>query len=155
MIYSEYTNLENEIQKLNEHKKYLENSVNIQIFDLNYPESISRNISIKRLDTVAELKRLFYNKTKLQGIYFTYTGFLSPKERRNIAKARGVDLSSSIPEFNEDYTQIVFRKTSPIEKEEYLKNTEYINDVLPNGGIIYVLSYKGASTINSMNVINT
>jgi hypothetical protein len=155
MIHPQYANLEDEIQKLNKQKKYLEEFVDIQIFDLNYPNTISKKISIKRLDTVAELKRLFYNKAKQQGSPFAYTGFLSSQERRNIAKERGVELSASIPEFNEDYTKIVFRKSSPIEKEEYLKNTDYINEVLPDGGIIYVLSYRGASTINSMNMLNS
>ena len=150
MEYSQYANLKNEIQKLNKQKQYLEEYVDIQIFDLNYPTTISKNISVRRMDNVLELKQLFYNKAKLQGMHFSYTGFLTPKERRDIAKARGVELSASIPEFNEDYSKIVFRKTSPIEKEEYLANTDFINDVLPNGGIIYVLSRRGATVINSI-----
>jgi hypothetical protein len=150
MEYSQYANLKNEIQKLNKQKQYLEEYIDIKIFDLNYPKLLCKNISIRRLDTVLELKRLFYEKAKLQGMHFSYTGFLTPQERRDIAKARGVELSASIPEFNEDYSRIVFRKTSPVEKEEYLANTDFINDVLPNGGIIYVLSYKGAASINSI-----
>ncbi len=146
MEYSQYTNLENEIQKLNKQKQYLEEYVDIKIFDLNYPKTIYKIISIKRLDNVLELKRLFYNKAKLQGMSFSYTGLLTLQERRNIAKERGVELSASIPEFNKDYSKIVFRKSSPLEKEEYLKNTDFINDVLVNGGIIYVLSHIGAKS---------
>ena len=148
MAYPLYETINNEIKKLNEQKIYLEEFVNIKIYDLNYPTTLYRKISIRRLDNVIELKRLFYNKAKEQGIHFSYTGFLSHSERMKIANKRGEPLSASIPEFNEDYSKIVFRKSSPLSKEEYLKNAEYINDVLPNGGTIYVLSHTGSKIIN-------
>lgn len=151
MTYLQYTNLENEIKKLNEQKKYLEEYVDVQIFDLNYPNTIFKTISIRRIADIIELKRLFFNKVKMQGMHMLYTGFLSLQERKNIAKIRENEHSAYLPEFNNDYSKIVFRKSSPVEKEEYLKNTDFINDVLPNGGIIYVLSYKGAKFINSIN----